>query len=546
MRRWDSEVAWVASLTALVSIFSFLLYWRNGSLLLYGDAVAHINIARRVFDSRTPGPLQLGTVWLPLPHLAMMVFLVSDWTWQTGVGGSIPSLIAFVFGAVGIFRLVRSSLNWRSQPEPMARIAAWLAVIIYSANPSLVYLQTTAMTEPLYLAFFIWTVVHLNEFAQTNALRDERDDPDAASSLRKCGFYVAAACLTRYDGWLLAACVIALAFIAIIRGNQTRYLSREWKKLILVASAVPILWLSYNGIIYRNPLEFANGPYSAKAIEQRSANAGAAVHPGTNDLVVSGSYFLKAAETNLAVSGLQKLWILLVLAGTALALVFYSRFWPLLLLWLPFPFYALSVAYGGVPIFVPDWWPFSFYNARYGLQLLPAFGVFVALLVYYLSEFAKNKIATVAIAISAMLFVGLCYGQVWRAQPICFREAWINSRTRNALERELAGTLSKLPRDSTLLMYLGDHVGAVQQAGIPLRSVIYEGNHRTWKRPADPEGLWEKALADPSAYADFVVAIEGDPVARAIQRQSLFPIAEIHATGQPSAIVYTTRRSTPR
>ncbi|HEY7096172.1 MAG TPA: hypothetical protein VH437_05580 [Terriglobales bacterium] len=544
--RWDIEVAWVASLTALVSVFSFLLYWRDGSLLLYGDAVAHINIARRVFDSRTPGPLQLGTVWLPLPHLAMMPFLVTNWTWQTGVGGSIPSLIAFVFGAIGIFRLVRASLNWRSQPEPMARLAAWLGVIIYSANPNLIYLQTTAMTEPLYLACFIWAIVHLNEFAQTSALRDAREYPEAASSLCKCGLCVAAACLTRYDGWFLAACVMVFAVITIIRGGRSQFLSREWKKLVLAAALVPTLWLGYNAIIYRNPLEFANGPYSAKAIEQRSANTGTVVHPGSNDLVVSGSYFLKAAEANLAVGGIQKLWVLLALAGTALALVFYSRFWPLLLLWLPLPFYALSVAYGGVPIFIPDWWPFSFYNVRYGLQLLPAFAVFVALLPYYLSEFAKKRIATVVVALSAVVFVSLCYWQVWRIQPICFREAWVNSRTRNALERELAGTLGKLPRDATLLMYLGDHVGAVQRAGIPLHSVIYEGNHRTWKQPSDPEGLWEKALADPSSFADYVVAIDGDPVANAVLQHSLVPIAEIHATGQPSAIVYSTRRPTPR
>ena len=89
---------------------SFLFYLRRGDVLLYGDAVAHINIARRVFDSRTPGLLQLGTVWLPLPHLLMIPFLLSNWMWQTGVGGSIPSMVAYVFGAVGIFRLVRSAL----------------------------------------------------------------------------------------------------------------------------------------------------------------------------------------------------------------------------------------------------------------------------------------------------------------------------------------------------------------------------------------------------------------------------------------------------
>ncbi len=106
-RRWDPETALVLWFAACVSIGSFLFYLRQGDLLLYGDAVAHINIARRVFDSRTPGLLQLGTVWLPLPHLLMIPFLLSDWAWQTGVGGSIPSLAAYVLGALGIFRLVR-------------------------------------------------------------------------------------------------------------------------------------------------------------------------------------------------------------------------------------------------------------------------------------------------------------------------------------------------------------------------------------------------------------------------------------------------------
>ncbi len=103
----NSDLFLVAQLAAAVSIAAFFYYLRHGDLLLYGDAVAHINIARRVFDSQTPGPLQLGTVWLPLPHILMLPFIVSRWMWQTGIGGAIPSLIAYVFSVVGIFHLVR-------------------------------------------------------------------------------------------------------------------------------------------------------------------------------------------------------------------------------------------------------------------------------------------------------------------------------------------------------------------------------------------------------------------------------------------------------
>ena len=69
-------------------------------------------------------------------------------------------------------------------------------------------------------------------------------------------------------------------------------------------------------------------------------------------------------------------------------------------------------------------------------------------------------------------------------------------------------------------------MGAVQQAAIPLRRVIY----------------WEQALADPARYVDFVVAVDGDPVAVGVQKQALVPVAIIHTTGQPHATIYQVRR----
>ena len=308
IRRWDREIALLAWLTACVSILSFLFYLRRGEILLYGDAVAHINIARRVFDSRTPGLLQLGTVWLPLPHLLMIPFLLSNWMWKTGVGGSIPSMAAYVFGAVGIFRLVRRGFGPASQPSPMVRFAAWLAAIIYAANPNLIYLQATAMTEPLYLALFIWAVVYFSEFVQECGQPGEASQPPS-SSLIKCGICLAAACLTRYDGWFLAVAMCVAALALALRANQPgRGLRGPTRKIHSAGCSRAGLWLAYNAIVYRNPLEFANGPYSAKAIEQRTPGA---FHPGSHDLRTAFSYFLKSAEVNLASEGWQKFWILL-------------------------------------------------------------------------------------------------------------------------------------------------------------------------------------------------------------------------------------------
>ncbi len=544
IRRWDQETALLAWLAALVSILSFLFYLRRGEILLYGDAVAHINIARRVFDSRTPGLLQLGTVWLPLPHLLMIPFLLSNLMWKTGVGGSIPSMAAYVLGAVGIFRLVRDVLGSASSNTPMIRFTAWLAAIIYATNPNLVYLQATAMTEPLYLALFIWALVYFSEFVQEcgNPGRDKPDknvQTSASSALVKCGICLAAACLTRYDAWFLAVALCSAALAAALRANRPSL--RGWlTKFILMAAAAPALWLAYNAIVYRNPLEFANGPYSAKAIEQRTPGA---FHPGSHDLRTAFSYFLKSAELNLGAEGWQKLWLLLALAGVIASLAqkrFRGELWPLLLLWIPVPFYALSVAYGGVPIFMPVWWPFSYYNVRYGLELLPAFAVFVALVVYFAVKLVRRRAFRLSMAVAAVIFVAASYGLIWSA-PVCLGEARVNSRGRVAVERELADFLKALPPDSTLLMYLGEHVGALQQAGVPLRRVINEGNHRTWKQPVDLDGLWERALADPARHADYVIAFEGDAVSTGVQKQDLLPLAVIHSSGAPKATIYRTR-----
>src|SRR3979411_117463 len=248
----------LASIAAALSVGALIFYYHRGAILLYGDAVAHIHIARRVFDWRTPGLFQLGTVWLPLPHLLDIPFIVNQRLWQTGLGASIPSMIAYVAGALGIYRLVHGMAS---------ATAAWIATLIYALNPNLLYMQATAMTESLYVACFIWSAVYFAEF-----VRDARDDPgQAGKSLTKCGLMVSAAMLVRYDGWFLAAVIGASAvFILWQLRPYAPLLRRGLRKFILLTGTTGALFLLYNQVAFGNALEFANGPYSAWAIQERS------------------------------------------------------------------------------------------------------------------------------------------------------------------------------------------------------------------------------------------------------------------------------------
>ncbi len=542
------EVAFVSALAFMLSVVAFVCFYRRGDILLWGDAVAHINIARRIVDARNPGWGQIGTVWLPLPHLLVAPFVANDWLWRTGIGGSIPSMLAYVLGVAGVYRLVRVRA---------AAAAASLAAAIFALNPSMLYMQSTAMTESIFLGAVIWAVVYFDEFLRGLSPRPAGAAPaiPAWRAIERCGLCLAAAIFTRYDGWIFAFMVGLCAGLAVIRWLATRpsqqeigRMARSVASFLLLLALCPTLWLAHNYKNNGHPLDWFNGPYSAKAIEKRSSRPGDPPYPGKNNLTVAAQYFLKAARMNTGEGARQNWLILLAAAGVLLTAFDLRRFGVLFLLWIPLPFYAYSVAYGSVPIFVPEWWPFSYYNVRYGLELLPAFAVFVAVIPWAISRLHRRWIS---VATTVVLFVAVllafdssawCFskrsqdrnwGHKWMI-PICYREAWANSRSRLQIEEQVAQALSGIPYDSTVLMYTGDHVGAVQKSGIHLNRIISECT----------VVAWDSARSAPFAGADYIVAIAGDPVAEAVRinPRGLTKVAIIRALGQPEATIYRSSR----
>ncbi len=528
--------AWFSLALGGVSIAALLWYYAHQQILLYGDAVAHINIARRVLDNRSwlSSFFQLGTVWLPLPHILMLPFVWNKALWMSGVAGSIPCMVAYVAGALGIFRLV-------SARAP--QVAGYVAASIYALNPNLLYMQTTAMNEPLYLAFFIWAIVYLDEW-----LRALQTGPGAASTgqkaehaLENCGIVLAGGAATRYDGWFFGAIAGVIVLWTFARWWRTtsdkarrRSMSKSLAEFLLLNALVPVFWLAYNHRVSGRAMDWANGPYSAKAIAQRTTASGAAPYPGQDHVVTAGLYVLKAAKLNVGPGHWGDVLFLLTLLGTAVALWRFREYCTWLLLWVPLLFYALSVAYGSVPIFIPTWWPFSYYNVRYGLQLLPVFAVFPALLAVFLAEQLSNSRKKVIVWSFLALLVAAIYLSIYVGTPITLKEAQANSRTRLALEEALTRFLAGLPPSATLLMYQGEHVGALQQAGIPLRHVVSEVSH--------PD--WEWALLDPARHADVIIAFKGDPVWMAAQehRKELTELLSITVPGQAKCNIYRPNR----
>ena len=596
-RSVSNAEGWAVLAFSMAASFAAIIWsWHHAAMLNYGDAVAHLHIARRVFDSRTARLSELGSVWLPLPHLLLIPFVQNYAWWANGLAAVIPSASAYIASCAGIYRLARHWLN----PAPSA-----LALAFFALNPNLLYLQTTAMTEPLFLCETIWIVVWMvewraalnDEFEATSyrlpsslaptrsapnpkALRDWLplrifeagprprgawlQNPELRSRSRKNVFStpssrmqvcvaagLIAAIFTRYDGWIIALIAWTGIGLALLRYGSLR--SRSFWLATIAVAAAPILWFAYNSVCFGDWLYFARGPYSAMAIELRTAAPGAwPPHPGWHNPWVALLFYLKVSELDsvlapawgslwgnlvlaLAAAGTVAAWFAEKAAGHRRALAW------VLLLWLPVPFYAWSVAYGSVPIFFPAWWPFTFYNTRYGIELLPA----LALGIGFAASFAAGALRRwqgpriaqlLPDIVFALLFVFVAINAVAlvRQEPIGYAESTANLDARlpydQAIPPLLQDLLGTFPR-ATVLMNTSTYPEIVAFTGIPLRQTINESDL----------ALWRAALEAPASHAAIVVAFDGDDVDRAIKAhpEGLIVEGRFTAENQPPATVYS-------
>jgi len=520
----------IAMGAVLLGFLALMICYSRGYLLLYGDAVAHLGIARRILDSRNPGLVQLGGVWLPLPHLLILPFVQKLEWWQNGLAGAWPSLLCYIASVAGIYRLARRMMMMRW---------AVAAAAFYALNPNLLYLATTAMTEPLFLAILIWTTLLTVEcVAAVHAARHAF----VARRLILIALFVLAAVFTRYDGWIVGAAVWCVLTVTLARNREVwRRVAPSFVVFTLLVVAGPVGWLAYNQHFFHDPLDFMRGPYSAMAIEKRTTPSGSGHYRGWHDPLWALILYTRTAQVDAAVWETGFAVMAAALAGMVLAIR--RRFTlPSLLLWVPLPFYIYSIAYGSVPIFIPQLWPHSYYNSRYGMEMLPAFAVFMFLLVNWAERrWSESYPLAVRLAqpIALLLIVLNAAGMIYRL-PLVLKEAVANSTTRIAFESSLARELKSFPAGVPILMYNSDHVGALQGAGIPLRQTLNESDYDSWKA----------ALAAPADHAAYVVAIAGDQVSAAVAAhpQDLTELTILCTTGQPCARIYRSSRfgsSTP-
>lgn len=466
-------MAWVAVLASLLSAAAVWFVWRQGWTLYYGDAESHLNIARRVIDSRTPGYEQLGTAWLPLLHILLLPFVARDALWRSGLAGAIPPAACFVVGVTFLFAAVRRVFA--------STAAGAVAAALYALNPNALYLQSIPMNEAIFFASLAGALYFSVRFRETQSF----------GSVVGAGITVSAGALARYDAWFL------IPFVTVYFLFTARRRFRAAFVFGAIASIGPILWLAFNAWVFDNVLEFYNGAASAKAIQ------GGLPYPGKGDWQLALLYYGWAVR---ACAGAP---LFFVGAAGVFAALWKRAFWPLVLLALPVLFYVLNMHSGDSPIHLFHLPPHGIYNTRYGLASLPllAFGGGALVALARDTRIGQLVVAPVVVGIAITPWLLNPYPDAW----ITWKESQYNSVSRRAWTRRAVDYLApRYHAGDGVFTSFGDMTGVFRLAGIPLRDTLTGDNGLAFDaaRLRPDLVLWEQ----------WAVVTGGDPMQTAINR----------------------------
>lgn len=474
----------VAAVAAALGTVAAVHYWHLDLTSSHYDAKGHLVVARRILDSLNPGWVQIGAVWLPLPHLLNALPVQIDVLYRTGWSAVAMSIAAYGLTAGLLFRIIAETTG--------SRLAAGIGTLVFLLSPDVLYLQATPMTEPLLMALATGAVWACGRAFAAPSRR----------TVRTAGLLVAAACLTRYEAWPITAALFGLAALGLRHGGwgHREVLGRIWPVAVYPAVAIAAFlvlgrastgsWFTTSGFFV--PENVATG---------RPLKAVLSVWWGAHQLT---SYAL----ASLALAGLVLgLWQALrqrrALTILPLALVAAGAL----------PAYAF---YTGHP-----------FRIRYMVPLVPVVGLGVGLLV----GAARGRRWRLAVASVSLVALVTAFEPFDRHAPMVAEAQW---DTPNRQARRAVTTHLVAQWDGELVLAsmgsLAHYMQELSAAGFDLADFIHEGNGEIWDAASEHPGrhvswvlveeraeggdvLAQRASARPQFLADFERVAEGGGVA---------------------------------
>ncbi len=459
------ESIFIFTILSAISVYYFFYYLQNGLGLSYNDARSHLDIGRRVVEGLKPGAAQLGSVWLPLNHLLMVPLIWNDWMWHSGFAGAFWNMLSFVGTGLIISKYLKHLR--------VGMLGRLTGVAVFIANINVLYLQSTAMTEPLLLFTMTVGCYYLMRW----------HDSDEIIELVKAAFWIMLATLTRYDGWFLLAFATTLICIQVWIKHGFKRIEGLGVLFLTLAALGVVIWLGWNQLIFGDALYWALGPFSAHAQQEIMEKAGAL--PTKGNLLLSIQVYFYALLYNsytypvvLSVIGLfvlmrdKSINVGLRLGSTALLS--------------PLFFNILALVLGFSVIFVQGISGETWFNVRYGVMLAPTIAIFIGYLVDRARSFR-------VLIIGSLLFV--LFFAFANHDAVSIDDARVGSSQKNV--SEVSGYLNVHAKDMPgfILISAASHDAIIFSSGLPMKKFIHEGTGK----------YWESATTTPDRWARWIV-----------------------------------------
>ncbi|MDP3888565.1 MAG: hypothetical protein Q8Q24_00830 [bacterium] len=447
---------------SLISSISFYIFYRNGLGLSYNDARSHLDIGRRVVEGLKPGIAQLGSVWLPLPHILMIPTIWNDFMWHSGFSGALVSMVSFVATGLLVYRFLKEL--------GVGVLGRLVGVLVFVANLNILYLQSTAMTELLLIATMTAGVYELLLwFKKGNIL-----------NLVFSAFWVMLSTLVRYDGWFLFVFSILLISIEVFRRRGYKVTEGIIVLFATLAGFGIFLWFMWNLLIFKDPLYFAFGPYSAHTQQEQLAIAGNLATKGNLWFSIKVYTFSVFYNCNtfiaiLGAIGLLVLWLdkklktSIKIAATALLA--------------PYIFNILSLYFGQSVLFIQGLSGNTWFNARYGIVMIPSIAIFVG---YLIQKADKLKYVLIGLMAFVLFFSFANFDSV------TLDDARVGSSQKNV--SEVSGYLAKNAKNQPgfVLISAASHDAIIFSSGLPMKKFIHEGTGKYWEDATTNPDLWAR------------------------------------------------------
>lgn len=397
--------------------------------LSHYDARGHLLVARRIFDNLTPGWIQIGAVWLPLPHLLNAIPAQWDWNYRTGASGVVLSIVPLALGLSALAGYLAGRTG-----SMVAGVAVALAVLL---NPSVLYLQSTPMTEPLLFGLSCLALVAMDRWI---------DDPSGRHE-RLTGVALVLLMLTRYEGWCITGALMGCAALAHPRRavRLALYPAAAVAGFLLLSYGSTGKWFVTSGFFEANNPALGN-PWLA--LRQIADGAMRLSHPGLVAIGVIGAVaaFVQAwaARHEGRVAIARALLPLALLAAAAL------------------PLYAFT---SGHP-----------FRIRYMVSAVVALTVLSALAV---GRLPRRFRALAAVTALALLLVAV--PPIDPDAPMVREAQW--ERPYSDARRAVTAALAERWDGSPILASmgsLGHYMQQMSHAGFHIRDFVHEGNGMLW------------------------------------------------------------------